>query len=81
MHNMQVLCPYNVQDHKKAMFEQICKFELSESMLKQLIKHLFHTFLLLFRFKSKYGCPISSKITKLYFILNIIQLPRGLKII
>ena len=57
------------------------KFELSESILKQLIKHLFHTFLLLFRFKSKYGCPISSKITKLYFILNIIQLPGGLKII
>ena len=28
-----------------------------------------------------YGCPISSKITKLYFILNIIQLPTGLKII
>ena len=27
--------------------------ELSESILKQLIKHLFHTFLLLFRFKSK----------------------------
>ena len=49
------------------------KFELSESIL------LFHTFLLLFRFKSKYGCPISSKITKLYFILNIIQLLRGLK--
>ena len=44
-------------------------------------KHLFHTFLLLFRFKSNYGCPISSKITKLYFILNIIQLPSGLKII
>ena len=57
------------------------KFELSESILKQLIKHLFHTFLLLFRFKSKYGCPISSKITKLYFILNVVQLPRGLKII
>ena len=57
------------------------KFELSESILKQLIKHLFHTFLLLFRFKSKYGCPIISKITKLYFILNIIQLLRGLKII
>ena len=60
------------------------KFELSESILKQLIKHLFHKFLLLFCFKSKYGhdgCPISSKITKLYFILNIIQLPRGLNII
>ena len=37
--------------------------------------------ILLFCFKSKYGCPISSKITKLYFILNIIQLHRGLKII
>ena len=48
---------------------------------KTIDKRLFHTFLLLFRFKSKYGCPISSKITKLYFILNIIQLPRGLKII
>ena len=65
---------------------QMCGFisqiwAVSESILKQLIKHLFHTFLLLFRFKSKYGCPISSKITKLYFILNIIQLPRGLKII
>ena len=57
------------------------KFELSKSILKQLIKHLCHTFLLLFRFKSKYGCPISSKITKLYFISNIIQLPRGYKII
>ena len=57
------------------------KFELSESILKQLIKHLFYTFILLFRFKSKYGCPISSKLSKLYFILNIIQLPRGLKII
>ena len=57
------------------------KFELSESILKQLIKHLFHTFWLLFRFISKYGCPISCKITKLYFISNITQLPRGLKII
>ena len=52
---------------------QMCRFisqsELSESILKQLIKRLFCTFLLLFRFKSKYGCPISSKITKiiLYF--------------
>ena len=57
----------------------ISKFELSESILKQLSKHLFYTFLLLFCFKSKHGCPISSKITKLYFILNIMQLPRGLK--
>ena len=56
------------------------KFELSESILKRVIKHLFHTFLLIIRFKSKYGCLISYKITKLYFILNIIQLPRGLKI-
>ena len=83
---MQLLCPYYVKDHIKAMLHwQMCqlslKVELSESILKQLIKHLFCTFLLLFRFKSKYGCPISSKITKLYFILNIIQLPRGLKII
>ena len=57
------------------------KYELSETIKKQLIKHLFDTFLLLFRFKSKYGCPISSKITKLYAILNIIGLPRGLQII
>ena len=45
------------------------KFELNESILKQLIEHLFHTFLLLFHFQSKYGCPISSKNHKivLYF--------------
>ena len=36
---------------------------------------------MLFRSKSQYGCPISSKITKLYFNLNIIQSTRGLKII
>ena len=30
----------------------ILKFELNESIIKQLIKHLFHTFLLLFHFKS-----------------------------
>ena len=52
---MQVLCPYYVKDHMKAI---ICcidrcvilslKFELSESTLKQLIKHLFHTFLTVF---------------------------------
>ena len=48
-------------------------FELIESILKQLIKLLFHTFLLLFHSKSQHGCPISSKITKLYFDLNIIQ--------
>ena len=75
-----------VKDHMKAMLHrQMCGFVsqiwAQQSILKQLIKHLFHTFLLLFHFKSKYGSPISSKITKLYFILNIIQLPRGLKII
>ena len=42
---------------------------------------LFHTFLLLFCSKSQYGCPISSKITKLYFNLNIIQSTRGLTLI
>ena len=52
------------------------KFELSESIQKQLIKHLFYTFWLLVRFKSKYGCPISYKITKLYFISNIIYTQR-----
>ena len=79
---MQVLCPYYV---KQCCIDRCVvlslKFELRVSIIKQLIKHLFHTCLLLFRFKSKYGCPVSSKITKLYFILNIIQLPRGLKII
>ena len=89
MHNMQVLCPYYmyVNDHMKAMLHwQMCGL-ISQTwaqwtILKQLIlKHLFHTFLLLFCFKSKYGYPISCKITKLYFILNIIQLPRGLKMI
>ena len=83
MPNMQVLYPYYVKNHMKAMLHwQMCgcilKFELIESIINQLIKHLFHTFfLLLFRFKSKCGCPISSKITKLYFISNILQLLRG----
>ena len=80
MPNSQVLCPYYVKDQHAHESNVVLtdvvlsfKFELSESILKQLIKHLFHTFwLVLFRFKSKYGCPISSKITKLYFILNII---------
>ena len=88
MPNMQVLCPYYVKDHMQAVLHwQMCGFisqiwaQCYKSILKQLIKHLFNKFLLLFRFKSKYGCPISSKITKLYFILNIIQLPRGLQII
>ena len=86
MPNMQVLCPYYVKYHMKAMLNGQMRGFISQIWAqwidsKQLIKHLFHTFLLLFRFKSKYGCPISSKITKLYFILNIIQLPRGLKII
>ena len=70
MHNMQVLCSYYVKDHMNFI----------SKIWAQWID-LFHTFLLLFRFKSKYGCQISSKITKLYFILNIIQLLRGLKII
>ena len=49
---MQVLCPYYVKDHMKAMLPWqmtvilSLKFELSEAILKQLIKHLFHTFLL-----------------------------------
>ena len=83
MPNMQVLCPYYVKDHMKAMLLRqmygfiFQKFELSELILKQLIKHLFHTLLTVIRVKSKYGCPISSKITQLYFISNIIQLPRG----
>ena len=82
MPNMQVLYPYYVENHMKAMLDwQMCgcilKFELNESIIKQLIKHLFHTFLLLFRFKSNCGCPISSQITKLYFTSNIIQLLRG----
>ena len=52
---MQVLCPYYVKNHMKAMLHwQMCgcifQFELNESIIKQLIKHLFHKFLLLFRF-------------------------------
>ena len=35
MHNMQVLCPYNVKDDMKAMLHSQI-FELSESILKQL---------------------------------------------
>ena len=91
MPNMQVLCPYYENDDINKNFKKQCcidrcvvlyfKFELNESILEQLIGHLFHTFLLLFHFQSKYGCPISSKITKLYFISNIIQLPRGEKTI
>ena len=57
------------------------KFELIESIPKPLIKLLFHTFLLLFCSKSQHGCPISSKITKLYFDLNITVLAIGLKVI
>ena len=56
MPNMQVLCPYHVKNNMKAMMHsQMCgcifEFELNESIIKQLIKHLFHTFWLLFRFK------------------------------
>ena len=59
MPNMQVLCPDYVKDYGKQCCIDRCvvlsfKFELSESILKQLIKQLIHTFLLLFRFKSKY---------------------------
>ena len=40
MPNMQVLCPYYVKDHMKAMLPwQMCgcilKFELNESIIKQ----------------------------------------------
>ena len=47
---MQVLCHYYVKDHMKAMLYCRCvvlsfKFELSESILKQLIKHFLNTFL------------------------------------
>ena len=49
MPNMQVLYPYYVKNYMKAMLHwQMCgcilKFELNESIIKQLIKHLFHTF-------------------------------------
>ena len=78
---MQVLYPYYVKNHMKAMLHwQMCgcilKFELNESIIKQLSIYFIH-FVLLFHFKSKFVCPKSSKITKLYFISNIIQLPRG----
>ena len=47
---MQGLCPYYVKDHMRQCCINRCvvlslKFELSELILKQLIKHLFHTFL------------------------------------
>ena len=46
---MQVLYPYYVKNHMKAMLHgQMCgcikEFEFNESIIKQLIKHLFHTF-------------------------------------
>ena len=58
---MQVLYPYYVKKKKKNMkvmlHWQMCgcilNFALNESIIKQLIMHLFHTFLLLFHFKSK----------------------------
>ena len=84
---MQLLCPYYVKGPHKSnvaltdVWTYVFKFELIESILKQLIKLLFHTFLPLFRSKSQHGCPISSKITKLYFDLNIIQSTIGLRII
>ena len=84
---MQVLCPYYVKDDMKAMlYWQVCGFIFqiwAQWIDSKTIDEAFYFihFLLLFRFQSKYGCLISSKITKLYFIFNIIQLPRGLKII
>ena len=55
--------------HLQIVRFHLFNYELSDSILKQLIKHLFHKLLLIFRFKLKYGCSISSKITKimLYF--------------
>ena len=54
MPNMQVLCPYYVQNHMKAMLHwQMCGCIFK--IWAQLIDY---------------------KITKLYFISNIIQLPR-----
>ena len=65
MDNMQVWCPYYAKDHRESnvTLTGVWYFELNESIIKQLIKHLFHTFWLLFRFKSKCGRPISSNIT------------------
>ena len=69
------ICPYYVKEHMKDVaFRCVVlslKFELSESTNWLSINHT----LVIFRFKS---CPISSEITKLYFILNIIQLPKGI---
>ena len=54
MPNMQVLCPYYVKKKKKHESMNVAladvwllslKFEINESIIKQLIKHLFHTFL------------------------------------
>ena len=52
---MQVLCPCYVKDRMKkncikryVVLLLSLKFELSESILKQLIEHLFHKFLRLF---------------------------------
>ena len=90
MPNMQVLSPYYVKDHMKAtLYWQMCGFIFQiwaqlidsntvivlESIHWDWLSIYFIYFWLLFRFKSKYGCPIRSKITKLYFISNIIQLP------
>ena len=80
MPNMQVLCLYYVNDHMKAMlYWQMRGFifqiwaQWIDSKTIDWAKFLFHTFLLLFRFQWKCVCPISSKITKLYSISNIIQ--------
>ena len=83
--NIQVLCPhYSHRAPMKAMFHwQMCGANISNlSSLKAILdNNWFHTFLLLFRFKSEYGCPISYKITKLHLTLHIIQLPRRIEII
>ena len=71
---MQVLCLLRKRPHESNVALTDVWFYLSN------LSSVNHKFLVLFRFKSKYGCPKSSNITKLYFILNI-MLPRGLKII
>ena len=83
MPNMQVLCPYYVKGNMKAMlYWQMCSFifqiwaQWIDSKTTEISIILFQTFWRLFRFKSKYGCPISSKITKLYFISKIIVIQR-----
>ena len=86
--NMQVLCPYYVKkkkNHMKVMLHWqmcgcICKIWAQWIDYKTSDKaFISYIFLLLFRLKSKCGCPISSKITKLYFISNIYTVTQRLK--